>query len=58
MKKINTSVRSNDLERLKNGEKINLVSQTQVNAYYQPLDNSIVIPVGFFELINDNKYHN
>ena len=42
-----------DLERLDSGDKINLIKQTQVNAYYQPLDNSIVIPVAFFELVDE-----
>lgn len=45
-------VMKDDLRRLDNGEKRNLVSETTVNAYYQPLDNSIVIPVAFFELID------
>lgn len=49
MKKI---VMNDELSRLDNGEKRNLVSETTVNAYYQPLDNSIVIPVAFFELID------
>lgn len=44
-----------ELERLDSGEKINLVSQSVVNAYYQPLDNSIVIPVAFFELVGDRE---
>lgn len=48
----------NSLDRLNSGEKVFLVSQTSVNAYYQPLDNSIVIPVAFFELVDieDNYY--
>lgn len=45
-------VMEDDLKSLDNGEKRNLVSETTVNAYYQPLDNSIVIPVSFFELID------
>lgn len=44
-----------EIGRLDNGEKINLISQGVVNAYYQPLDNSIVIPVAFFELIGEDK---
>lgn len=51
--KVKQMVRKDDLERLKNDEKINLINQTQVNAYYQPLDNSVVIPVAFLELISD-----
>lgn len=43
----------NDLKRLDSNEDINLVSQTVVNAYYQPLENSIVIPVAFFELVSN-----
>lgn len=50
MKKV---VMNDELSRLDNGEKRNLVSETTVNAYYQPLDNSIVIPVAFFELIDE-----
>lgn len=42
-----------DLKRLSSGEKVSLIQQTQVNAYYQPLDNSVVIPVAFFELVDD-----
>ena len=52
--KIQQLVMKDDLERLDSGEKRNLVGQVQVNAYYQPLDNSIVIPVAFFELIDEN----
>lgn len=56
--KIQKIIMQDDLRRLESGEKRNLVSQTQVNAYYQPLDNSIVIPVAFLELINkDNNYY-
>lgn len=44
-----------ELERLDSGEKINLVSQSIVNAYYQPLDNLVVIPVAFFELVGDGE---
>jgi len=53
-------VMEDDLERLDSGEVRTLVSQTQVNAYYQPLDNSVVIPVAFFELVNgaDGFYEN
>lgn len=51
--KIQQLVMKDDLERLDSGEKRNLVGQVQVNAYYQPLDNSIVIPVAFFELIDE-----
>lgn len=45
-------------EILDSGKKLNLISQSTVNAYYQPLDNSIVIPVAFFELVSemDNYY--
>lgn len=50
--KIKRLVMEDDLKSLDNGEKRNLVSETTVNAYYQPLDNSIVIPVSFFELID------
>lgn len=51
-------VMKDNLCRLDNGEKRDLVSQTTVNAYYQPLDNSIVIPVAFFELIDEyNSYY-
>ena len=50
---INKLIRNDDLERLKTGEKRNLISQTTVNAYYQVLDNSIVIPISFFTLIED-----
>lgn len=46
-------VMKDDLSRLDSGEKRNLVNETTVNAYYQPLDNSIVIPVAFFELIEE-----
>ena len=46
-------VMADDLKRLYSGEKISLVQQNVVNAYYQPLDNSIVIPVAFFELVNN-----
>lgn len=47
-----------DLKRLDSGEKIGLVSQTEVNAYYQPLDNSIVIPVAFLELVDvESSYY-
>lgn len=50
---INKLIKNDDLERLKTGEKRNLISQTTVNAYYQVLDNSIVIPISFFTLIED-----
>ena len=56
--KIQQIVMKDDLKRLDNGEKRSLVGQTQVNAYYQPLDNSIVIPIAFFELMNsDANYY-
>lgn len=47
-----------ELKRLEDDKKNNLISQSVVNAYYQPLDNSIVVPVSFFELISefDNYY--
>ncbi|MBQ8681893.1 MAG: M13 family metallopeptidase [Bacilli bacterium] len=50
---VQKQVKRTDLARLDSGDKIGLVQQTQVNAYYQPLDNSIIIPVAFFELIDD-----
>ena len=46
-------VMNDALNRLDNGEQRDLVSEITVNAYYQPLDNSIVIPVAFFELIDE-----
>lgn len=52
--KIQQIVMKNDLERLDSNKNINLVKQTQVNAYYQPLDNSVVIPVAFFELVDES----
>lgn len=52
--KIQQIVMKDDLQRLDSGDKRNLVQQTQVNAYYQPLDNSIVIPVAFFELMDSD----
>lgn len=48
-----------ELELLDNDGKIDLVSQSVVNAYYQPLDNSIIIPVSFLSLIDeDGNYYN
>lgn len=51
-------VREEEIKRLDSGLKVDLVSQNIVNAYYQPLDNSIVIPTAFLELIDgkDNYY--
>ena len=51
--KMQKFARKKDLERLDRGSKVMAMEQTSVNAYYQLLDNSIVIPVAFFELVDD-----
>ena len=51
--KMQKIARKKDLERLDRGSKVMAMEQTSVNAYYQLLDNSIVIPVAFFELVDD-----
>jgi len=52
------SAMKSDLDRLDNGNNLSLVEQDVVNAYYQPLDNSIIIPVAFFELLDeDSSYY-
>ena len=43
------------LEDLKSGNTEIEVPQTMVNAYYQPLTNSIVIPASFFQLIDEKR---
>lgn len=53
--KIQQLIWKEEMERLDSGEKQNSISQSVVNAYYQPLDNSIVIPVAFFELVGEEK---
>lgn len=53
--KIQQLILKEEIERLDSGEKQNSISQSVVNAYYQPLDNSIVIPVAFFELVGEEK---
>lgn len=46
---------SKDLEKLDNNGKLDIISQIQVNAYYQPIDNSIVVPIAMFSLIDSNS---
>lgn len=52
--------REKELIRLSNGQQDVLVTQSTVNAYYQPLDNSIVIPAAFVYLLtsDDDYYQN
>ncbi len=44
-----------EVDRLYDGGKENAVSESVVNAYYQPLDNSVHIPSAFFYLEDDIK---
>ena len=44
------------LIKLKNNDVSNIISPTLVNAYYNPLDNSINFPASLKELYDDNYY--
>lgn len=57
---ININRLSNErkLSMIDSNGKLDMLNQTSVNAYYQPLDNSIVIPIAMFSLIDsDSSYY-
>lgn len=49
--KISEFNREFNLERLNSGVKYTFIDQSTVNAYYQPLENKVVVPVAFLELV-------
>lgn len=52
---INRLSNNRKMKKLDSNGKIDILNQTVVNAYYQPLDNSIVIPIAMFSLIDGNS---
>lgn len=52
---INRISNSKKMSKLNDNGKLDILNQTVVNAYYQPLDNSIVIPIAMFSLIDGNS---
>lgn len=55
---INRLSNNRKMKKLDSNGKIDILNQTVVNAYYQPLDNSIVIPIAMFSLIDsDSNYY-